>query len=449
MQITPADRFINKISKLFEKPYAKGMLLLLMVVIALIWANSPFHESYEHCFHTNFRIGFEGFDINRPLHVWINDGLMALFFFTVGLEIKKELMEGELSSARKAILPVVAAIGGMVAPALIFLSFNYDNEASKAWGIPMATDIAFTLGLITLVGGLVSEKLKVFLTALATADDVGAVLVIAFFLTPAIHMQSLEAAAVYLGIMALANYLGVRNMWFYLIVGVLGLWIALFLSGIHATLAGVLGALTIPANRKITESEYRASLQKWSGEFQECCGDPMSLLSHRQEEIMSRIVIETKRASTPLQRVEAQLDPIVNYFILPLFALANTGIRIEGDVFQMLSHPVSLGIIFGLVLGKIIGIVGFTWILVKNKVSPLPEGSNWSSLTGVGMMAGIGFTMSLFIAELALEDEYLLSAAKLAILLASFISATLGLLWFNLVVRKLSAKSSMTAQAPA
>ena len=435
MIVTPADKFIDKCHELFSRPYAKGILLMIMVMIALVWANSPWYESYEYIFSKEFMIGFEGRYLSEPLHIWINDGLMAVFFFTVGLEIKKEVMEGELSSLKKASLPVFAALGGMLVPALIFFGFNYGTEAQHAWGIPMATDIAFTLGLISLLGGLVSTELKVFLTALATADDLGGILVIAFFLTPFIDLQALFVAGIYLSIMAGANYLGVRNLWFYLIVGILGLWLALLLSGIHATLAGVLGALTIPANRKITGLEYQKDLNGWVEEFNLCCTEPTQMLTEEQEEVIAKITRDSKRASTPLQRVHHQLEPLVNYFILPLFALANAGIRIEGDFWEMLFHPVSLGVIFGLVVGKVMGISLFSWILVKTKVGQLPKNSNWSKVIGVGMMAGIGFTMSLFIAELALDDEVLLANAKLGILVASLISAVLGLLWFQIISR--------------
>ncbi len=436
MQTSPADRFIQFINQGFSKPYAKGLVLLVMVVIALVWANSPFYESYDHFFHRPFSIGFEGFDLTEPVHIWINDGLMAIFFFSVGLEIKREVLQGELSSFRKAILPVVAALGGMLIPALIFLAFNYGTEAQKAWGIPMATDIAFALGLITLLGTFVPSKSKTFLTALATVDDLEAILVIAFFLTPFIDVQSLIAASIYLGAMAIANYAGVRNMWFYLIVGILGLWLALLLSGIHATLAGVLGAFTIPATRKITEKEYQDHLREWTADFDTTCAAPQSLLSHHQEDIISKIIIESKRAGTPLQRIERKLSPLVNFLVLPLFALANAGVRIEGDIMEMLLHPVSLGIICGLLIGKVLGVSLFTYLSYKSKIAVLPQGAGWNQIVGMGLFAGIGFTMSLFIAELALEDEALLAKAKVGILVASFLAAVIGYLWFIIFKKK-------------
>ncbi|GAA4277586.1 Na+/H+ antiporter NhaA [Aquimarina mytili] len=424
------DKYIDRVNNGFSSSIAKGVLLLTMVVLAMLWANSSFGESYFHFFEMEFTIGFQDFSLTEPIHIWINDGLMAIFFFTVGLEIKREIISGELSQLKKALLPVVAALGGMILPAILFFIINHDSEASSAWGIPMATDIAFALGIVALAGNTISKNGKVFLTALATVDDVGAILVIALFLTPQIDFQSLIIGMIYLGIMVLANVVGIRNMWFYVVVGVLGLWIALLLSGIHATLAGVLGALTIPATRKVTELEYKTHLKSWIEDFEDSCTNDNSLLTPKQEEILHNISIESKRAGTPLQRVEHMLKPAVNFLILPLFALANAGVRITDDFFRMLFHPVSLGIIIGLVLGKVLGISVFSRILVKSGLSELPNQVTWKSIYGIGMMAGIGFTMSLFIAELALEDENLLSIAKIGILTASVISAFLGLLWF-------------------
>ncbi len=427
------DIFIDDVSNRFSNSIAKGMLLLAMVVAAMLWANSPYGESYFHFFEMEFTIGFKNFALTKPLHIWINDGLMSIFFFTVGLEIKREVLAGELSQLRKAALPVAAAIGGMIFPALLFYSLNYGTEASNAWGIPMATDIAFALGMIALAGKAISNNGRIFLTALATVDDIGAILVIAFFLTPQIDFQSLFAGAVYLGIMGLANAIGVRNMWFYVLVGVLGLWVALLLSGIHATLAGVLGALTIPANRKVTELEYKTHLKSWIGDFEDTCTSDDSLLTEAQEDILHKVVVESRRAGTPLQRVECLLSPAVNFLILPLFALSNAGVKITEDFFEMLMHPISLGIIAGLVSGKVLGISICSRLLVRVGIGKLPENVSWKSLYGMGMLAGIGFTMSLFIAELALEDEVLLSTAKIGILTASVVSAILGLLWFRFV----------------
>lgn len=438
MVLKPADRLTLTISNWFSNPAAPGLLLLAMVIVALIWANSPWYESYFHFFEREFILGFESFNLTKPVHIWINDGLMAIFFFTVGLEIKREVIEGQLSNFRKASLPVVAALGGMIVPAVLFYMINSGTEASNAWGIPMATDIAFTLGIIALLGSKVSSNLKVFLTALATVDDIGAILVIALFLTPSIDFVSLIAGLVYLVVMALANYMGVRNMWFYIVVGVLGLWIALLLSGIHATLAGVLAALTIPANRKITEKEYKENLKKWVSDFEDECSDDFSLLNEKQTHIIADIVKESNRAGTPLQKIEHRLNPIVSFIVIPIFALANAGVRIGDDFLSMLLHPVSIGIVVGLVVGKLMGITLFSKAIVSSGVATLPEKTNWSGITGVGMVAGIGFTMSLFIAELALKGSPLLQNAKIGILSASFISAIIGVLWFIFISKNRS-----------
>ncbi|WGK63907.1 Na+/H+ antiporter NhaA [Croceiramulus getboli] len=430
MRSTPADRFINRVGALVGDSKSQGVLLTIMVLIALVWANSPYADAYFHLLEQDFTIGLEDYALTESLHKWINDGLMALFFFLVGLEIKREFISGELSTWRKAAVPVIAALGGMVVPIVFFLLFNYGTEASAAWGIPMATDIAFTLSLVAILGTLVHNNLKVFLTALATVDDIGAILVIAFFLTPQVDLGALIAGFIYLGIMTGANLLGVRNMWFYIIVGVLGLWVALLLSGIHATLAGVLGALTIPARRKVTEREYQEKLRQWTRDFDNESTNEYALLTENQDQIIQQVVLASKRASTPLQRVERKLSPLVSYFIIPLFAFANAGVRIEGDFLSMLFHPLSLGIVVGLLAGKLIGVFAFSKVAVWAQLGRLPEQTSWSGIAGAGMMAGIGFTMSLFIAELALDDERLLQIAKIGILAASFLAIVLGALWF-------------------
>ena len=433
MQKNWIDKASNKVKKAFSISYAQSLLLLVMVVVAMVWANSGWHHSYHDFFHKNFIIGFEGFKLDKPLHIWINDGLMALFFFIVGLEIKEQILEGELSSFKKASLPIIAAVGGMLLPAGIFIAINYGGEAQGAWGIPMATDIAFAIGFLGFVGDKISQQTKVFLTSLATVDDIGAILVIAIFLSSSIDLTFLILGAVYLGVMLLADFIGVRNMWFYMIVGVLGLWLAMYLSGVHATLAGVLAALTIPADRKIREKEYHKQLEGWAADFDQKVKETDHLLSEEQTEILQEVHKETKRAGTPLQEVKAKLSPFVNYFVLPLFALCNAGVRLEGDLTEVLLHPLSIGIIIGLIIGKVIGISGLSLLMIKSKFSQLPKNSTFQKLMGTSFFAGIGFTMSLFIADLALEDEDLLSMAKIAILFASVLAVVLGLVWFYLV----------------
>ncbi len=436
MEITPADNIVNQFQKIGQKPYTQGLLLIIVVIVALVWANSSFYKSYFDLWHQPFTVGFSNFNLTEPLHIWINDGLMAVFFFYIGLEIKKEVIEGELSSIRKASLPVFAAIGGMLLPAVIFLMFNNGTSASNAWGIPMATDIAFALGIISLLKGVVSSTTKVFLTAVATVDDLGAILVIALFLTPSVDLQSLIASGVYFGIMLLGNKLGVRSMWFYLIIGVLGLWIALFLSGIHATLAGVLGAFAIPANQKITEREYQTNLNRLVLEFNNTCRNPTALVGKAQREIIQKIKLSSRRVSTPLMRVTRQIAPLVHYLILPLFAFCNSGVRLEGDLSEVILSPLGLGIILGLVVGKSVGIVSFTYFTSKISGARSSSRTIWSNFIGVGFFGGIGFTMSLFIAELALQNEVALGQAKISILVASVLSASIGIGWFLLSRRR-------------
>jgi len=414
-----------------EEAYG-GIILIFATIIALVWANSAFYESYHYIWH-EFKVGFVWGDINmsdHSLHHWINDGLMALFFFTIGLEIKREIMGGELSSIKKASMPIAAAIGGMVFPAIMYaiITINYP-EVSDGWGIPMATDIAFALGLLALLGKRVPLNLKIFLTALAIADDLGAVIVIAIFYTEAINFNELISAALFIGVLVIANFAGVRRTSFYGIIGLAGVWMAFIFSGVHATIAGVLIALTIPAKTKIKESEYIPRLLKKLNKFKDIKSIEGSLLSNDQSHLISKIEKLNDDANTPLQKLEHALHPFTAYFILPVFALSNAGVHIEGSVVDMLLHPISLGIIGGLVLGKFIGISLLSRLVVKLKIAVLPEGVTWKQIYGVAFLAGIGFTMSIFISELAFKSEEHKQIAKVGIMAASFISAIIGMVW--------------------
>ena len=348
------SRFIN------EEAYG-GIILIFATIAALIWANSTFYDGYHHLWH-EFEVGFVWGEINMvaSLHHWINDGLMALFFFTVGLEIKREIMGGELSSMKKASMPIAAAIGGMFVPAIIYalVSVNYP-EYINGWGIPMATDIAFALGLLALLGKRVNINLKIFLTALAIADDLGAVMVIAIFYTDTINFNELLSAGLFLAVLVIANFAGVRRTVFYALVGFAGVWTAFVFSGVHATIAGVLIALTIPARTKISEDDYVDKLSKYLSHFKKEKPNDNKLLTKQQVHLISDIEDLNEKAHTPLQKLEHALHPINAYFILPVFALSNAGVHIEGSIIEMLLHPISLGIIAGLVLGKFIGISFF------------------------------------------------------------------------------------------
>jgi len=356
MKNKPVNTF--RISRFISEEAYGGIILIFATIAALIWANSVYYDSYHHLWH-ELKVGFVLGEINMvgSLHHWINDGLMALFFFTIGLEIKREIIGGELSSMKKASMPIAAAVGGMLIPAALYalVLVNYP-EYLDGWGIPMATDIAFALGLLALLGKRVNINLKIFLTALAIADDLGAVMVIAIFYTDSINYNELFSAAFFIGVLVIANFAGVRRTSFYAIVGFIGVWMAFVFSGVHATIAGVLIALTIPARTKISENEYVKRLSKCLDKFNKVPTSDNSLLTKDQAHVISDIEVLNDEAQTPLQKLEHALHPITAYFILPVFALSNAGVHIEGSVIEMLLHPISLGIIAGLVLGKFLGI---------------------------------------------------------------------------------------------
>jgi len=425
------SRFIN------EEAYG-GIILIIAAIAALIWANSSFYESYHYIWH-ELKVGFAWGDINMitSLHHWINDGLMALFFFTVGLEIKREIMGGELSSMKKASMPIAAAIGGMLVPAAFYtlVALNHPEYLS-GWGIPMATDIAFALGLLALLGNKVNMNLKIFLTALAIADDLGAVLVIAVFYTESIDYSELLSGGFFIIVLLIANWAGVRRTLFYAIVGFVGVWLAFVFSGVHATIAGVLIALTIPANTKIGEDEYVSKLTKLLDKFKKEKPNDITLLSKEQANVIADIEDLNEKAQTPLQKLEHAMHPITAFFILPVFALSNAGVHIEGSIVEMLLHPISLGIIAGLVLGKFFGISVFSHLMVKFKLSVLPDGVSWRQIYGLAFLAGIGFTMSIFISDLAFVEEESKQIAKVGIMAASFISATIGMLVLGMGTKK-------------
>ena len=415
-----------------------GIILILVTIIAMIWANSGFYEQYDFLWHKlKLGISLGNSELNYSLQHWINDGLMAVFFFMVGLEIKREVLAGELSTLKKASLPIAAAIGGMVLPALFYVALNYNNpDYLNGWGIPMATDIAFALGIMSILGSKVPTNLKIFLTALAIADDLGAILVIAIFYTETINIGELINAGIFLGVLVLANRLGVRRTAFYAIVGFLGVWISFLYSGVHATIAGVLIALTIPVRTKISEKKYIDEVCVLMDKFEKADPNDHDLLTQKQSHLISDISKLSDEAQTPLQKLEHALHPITAFFILPLFALANAGVRIEGNILDLLFHPISLGIIVGLLAGKALGISLFSKLLVKLKITSLPEGVTWKHVYGASFFAGIGFTMSIFISGLAFVPEKFVEIAKVGIFAASFIAAVLGMVILGSVKQK-------------
>lgn len=425
-----------KISLFIKQESLGGILLIISTIIALIWANNS--ESYHHFWH-DIMISFSAgdFELSHSIGHWINDGLMAIFFFTIGLEIKREIMGGELSTFKKASLPLFAATGGMVIPAFVYFLFNNGYpEYSAGWGIPMATDIAFALGLMAMLGDKVNINLKIFLTALAIADDLGAILVIAIFYTESIDVSELITASVFMSILIAANKFGIRRTSFYAFVGLFGVWTSFLLSGVHATVAGVLIAFTIPARPKIIEKQFIRNVKKKISKFEKTEGNEVSLLTSDQAHIIGDIDNIANDAHTPLQKLEHTLHPITSFLILPLFALANAGIKIEGRILDLLFTPIALGIIAGLVAGKTLGITLFSWIAVKLKIANLPKGITWREIIGASMLAGIGFTMSIFVAELAFKDKEVIQMAKIGIFVASFISAILGLSLLSMSAKK-------------
>lgn len=426
MKKTLLDKTIRPINKFIHYDNSGGIALFLGVIVALVWANSPWRDSYHHLWHTNFSIGFENNVLSYSLHHWVNDGLMAMFFFVVGLELKREIIAGDLSTPKKAILPMAAALGGMVFPALIYIFVNLGEPTISGWGIPMATDIVFALSLMSLAGKRVPIAAKVFLVALATVDDLGAVLVIAFFYSSELSYFSLFSGLALLSILAGANLIGIRNTIFYAIIGIGGVWLAFLLSGVHATIAGVLVAFAIPARTRVNESLYSRYISHLIYKFNRQIPKRGPLMTPKQHRIIEKIKVISRDAQTPLQKIEGALHPIVTFVVIPLFALSNAGVEIGSNFFAELMNPISIGVFFGLTVGKLVGVLSFTWILVKTKVAKLPENMNWNHIVGIASLAGVGFTMSIFITALAFDDPALVDQSKYGILIASLFSGTLG-----------------------
>ncbi len=420
------QQLVQPLTKFLATENLSSKLLLLATIIALIWANSPWAQTYFEILHIEIGFSFGGFELNNSLLHWINDGLMVIFFFVVGLEIKREFLVGELSNPKKAALPIIAALGGMVVPALIFTIFNFGGPGASGWGIPMATDIAFALGVIMVLGDRVPAPLKVFLLALAIIDDLGAIVVIALFYTADLSINSLIAAGAILAILVIFNKIGIKRSWPYLFLGVF-LWLAVYQSGIHATIAGVLLAMTIPSSTKMGIGEFvnetNTAINGFpENEFTIMCVD------EEQKDSIKRLELAAKHVQSPLQRLEDALHSLSGIVVIPIFALANAGVSFSLDSLAgSLTNPVFIGIVLGLILGKQIGVTLFSWLGVKLGLANLPTGVNWKHVYGLSCLAGIGFTMSLFITNLAFVDVALIETAKVAILGASLTSAIIGL----------------------
>ncbi len=431
-------RIMSPFERFLKQTTAGGIVLIGTTVFTILFANTPWGGWIHHLFEQTAGItAGGGIFLRLTLHHWVNEGLMALFFLLVGLELKREFLVGELSSPKDAALPMVAAAGGMAVPALIYFLLNPAGPAAAGWGIPMATDIAFAVGILVLLAWRVPRNVIIFLTALAIVDDLGAVLVIALFYTQAIDWASLGSAGVMLLLLTMLNRGGVRHPLPYVLAGIL-LWVFLLKSGVHATIGGVLLAFTIPAKPAHTPEQFDHSLEELKDAFHaetcdpESSGNPLSSL--RMATLAEALEKEAIAVQSPQQRIEHTLAPWVTFGVIPLFAFANAGVdfsAIEG--WEALADPVTLGVVLGLVLGKFAGISGASWLAVRAGLAVLPRGVGWIHLCGVSWLAGIGFTMSLFISQLAFPtDPSLAEKAKLGILSASLVAAVIGFAWMYL-----------------
>jgi NhaA family Na+:H+ antiporter len=426
-------RILSPFEEFLRRTTAGGIVLMTTTIVTLGVAMILGGEAIEHFWERSFSLVHGQSALGMPLREWVNDGLMALFFLLVGLELKREILVGELSSVKDAILPVAAAIGGMVVPALIYAFFNAGTPTASGWGIPMATDIAFAVGILVLLAWRVPKNLIVFLTALAIADDLGAVLVIALFYTANMNVSALSAAGLMVLVLVLFNRAGMRNVLPYVLVGV-PLWYALHSSGIHATLAGIVLAATIPARPSFTPAHFQRRIDELYGAFRTEIRDPDTPDNPLDNLRMARIAKAMEKSASavqsPLQRIEHGLAPWVTFVVIPVFALANAGIDLTHVKWQeAFASPVTVGILLGLLFGKTIGIALFSWLAVTFKLARLPSGVGWSHLAGAACLGGIGFTMSLFIAQLAFASAQVIEQAKLGILLGSALSAVAGFAW--------------------
>jgi NhaA family Na+:H+ antiporter len=421
------ERVLAPFQRFAHDEASGGLVLLAAAIAAMIWANSPWAHSYHALWDTLITIGATQLGLTDSLHHWINDGLMAVFFLVVGLEIKREILVGELASVRQAALPLFAAVGGMLVPAAVFAALTYGTPDVRGWGVPMATDIAFALGIAALLGPRVPTSLKVFLAALAIVDDIGAVLVIALFYTTSINTAAIVAAAAVMALLVGLNRSGVRSSLPYFLLGAL-LWIAVLKSGIHATIAGVLLALTIPARTRIDGDDFLDEARTHLAAFDAALAHQHGEFSttQRHQEPIFALEDTTQRAQSPLLRLETKLHGPVAFLIMPLFALANAGVALGGDVSAALTERAVLGVMLGLVIGKPVGILLFSWLAVRLRLAELPTGTTWRQIAGIGALGGIGFTMALFIGALAFGDGAKLEAAKIGILAGSIIAGVLG-----------------------
>jgi len=424
------SRVVSQFQRFYRLESIGGILLLCSAVTALVWANSPLGSSYDSLWHTRVSASVGIYSFSTSLSHIVNDGLMAIFFFVVGLEIKRELIVGELSQRQKAMLPLIAALGGMIVPAFFFWMLNSGGPGVRGWGIPMATDIAFAIGVLVLIGRSIPAGLKVFLTAFAIVDDLGAVLVIALFYTAEMSWPLLGFGAVLLLILVLLNVANVRSLFAYVSVGIL-LWIAFLYSGVHATVAGVLLAMMIPARPILSARSFVQRGYILLKELEKGVGDAELPLTGRRAAVVQEMEDACDRVESPLHQFEHGLQPLVTFVIMPLFALANAGLVLAGPL--PFNQPIAVGIMVGLVLGKPIGIALSSFIAVRFRLAALPAGTGWRHMIGAGVLGGIGFTMSLFIAALAFPGTQELEQAKVGVLMSSLIAGVAGWLYLRSV----------------
>ena len=419
--VMPIQQFINR-----EK--SAGIVLGISIIAALALANSPWGEEYFHLFEHKVGFFFNGEPyLYYSLHHWINDGLMSMFFFVVGLELKREFIGGELADPRNTILPIGAAVAGMLVPALIYTLLNAGTPSAGGWGIPMATDIAFSLAIIYALGDRVPLAAKVFLTTLAIVDDLGAVVVIALFYTSEISVVNIAVGLAFLLAMFAANKMGVKNVVFYGVLGIGGVWVAFLMSGIHATIAAVLAAFVIPADARLPESLYLKRAANNLRRFAGIKPNNVSTLEHEQVEVISAMMSDTRDAIPPSQRLEHAMHPFVSFVVMPVFALANAGVSFAGlDMQGIFSTNVAAGVALGLLIGKPLGITLSTLLLVRLGIAKKTEALTLRRVIGLGFLASIGFTMSMFISTLAFTDDTMLLQAKLGIFAASILGGAIG-----------------------
>jgi NhaA family Na+:H+ antiporter len=420
------DQTRNRFNRFFKAEASSSIILLITTITALIWANS-YAQTYFATWNTIIAIRVGEFGLSKPVSCWVNDGLMAFFFLVIGLEIKREFMVGELSNRNEAVLPFTAAIGGMMVPAILYLLLNQGTSVIKGWGVPMATDIAFSLGILSLLGAQVPLCLKVFLTATAIVDDLGAILIIALFYTDELKFIPLLVAGLIMLTLIMANRRGISRPSMYMVLGV-ALWLAILKSGLHATLAGILLAITIPARTRLDPQAFITDSLTILESFQQSAPpDDKRFLNKQCTNAISNLEENCAKVEPLIQRWERELHNIVAYAIVPIFALVNAGVNLGDAGIQALTSNVSLGIILGLAMGKPLGIFLFSWLAVKLNLARLPAKMTFKHILGAGCLAGIGFTMSIFVSSLAFSDLRIITYAKVGIIIGSIVSGVAGI----------------------